>query len=417
MTRTVVIGVSTRALAESAARVAPDMVAVDFFGDRDQARAVESHAVGRDLGLPLTAAGLAEGARRVGAQAVVYGANLENHPEVVADLAGSVEVLGNDAGVLSRVRDWRSLRGFCDAAGIAHPETLFAGEEGRARRGGRWLRKRVRSGGGHGVRGWTGGALDEGHLLQREITGRPASVAFAADGADCRVIGFCEQLAGRRWLGASGFTWCGNLLPFPAPPREYRDLLAQVTRVARELTRRYGLRGLNGADLVVAQDDSGRPRAVLIEVNPRYSASMELAERAYGLSAYALHLDALVGRLPPVAAAAEPPSEYHGKAIVYAGQDLVVPDTCDWYGLGRRDIPYRGEHIAAGHPVCTVLGAGVTRSSCLERLSAGAKAVYEETRPRREGRRASADGSPGSLARRGYRGRGLWLKECPWTSA
>lgn len=387
MTRTVLIGVSTRSLAESAAQAAPGVVAADFFGDRDQARVVESYAVGRDLGLPLTAAGLGTAAGRLGAEAVVYGANLENHPEVVEDLARHTEVLGNHAEVLRHVRDWRSLRRFCAEAGIAHPETLFAGEEGRAGRGHRWLRKRVRSGGGHGVCRWTGTALDDEHLLQREIPGRPASVAFVADGEDCRVIGFCEQLVGRDWLGASGFTWCGNLLPFPAAPAEYRALFAQAASLAGALTRHYGLRGLNGADLVVARGRDGRRRAFLVEVNPRYSASMELAERAYGLSAYALHLDALAGRLPAAAAAPEPPSEYHGKAIVYAGQDLVVPDTGDWYGRDRRDIPYQGHHIAAGHPVCTVLGTGATRSSCLERLSAGAAAVYEETRPRREGRR------------------------------
>lgn len=387
MTRTVLIGVSTRALAQSAARVATGVVAADFFGDRDQQQAVESYAIGRDLGLPLTAHGLAAAARRVGAEAVVYGANLENHPEVVALLARDLTVLGNEAEVLRRVRDWRSLRRFCADAGIACPETLMAGEEERAGRGGTWLRKRVLSGGGHGVRRWDGDPVDDRHLVQEALGGRAASVAFVADGVEARVVGLSEQLVGWHRLGASGFAWCGNVLPFAAPPDEARLLLRQVAKMATLLTRGYGLRGLNGADLIVGRDPGGEPCAYLVEVNPRYCASMELAEWAYGIDAFALHLDALAGRLPASSAAGRPPGEYHGKAIVFARAPVTVPDTDGWYGCGRRDVPHRGQRIAAGHPICTVLATGRDRGLCLEQLSQRAAAVYRETGPRREDRR------------------------------
>src|SRR5450756_2292067 len=70
--RVLVLGVSTRAMVESAVGAGHEVVAVDFFGDRDQARLAESYALQRDLGLPLTAAGLAEAARRMDADAVVY---------------------------------------------------------------------------------------------------------------------------------------------------------------------------------------------------------------------------------------------------------------------------------------------------------------------------------------------------------
>ncbi len=64
--------------------------------------------------------------------------------------------------------------------------------------------------------------------------------------------------------------------------------------MANQLTQEFGLRGVNGIDLVIP-DDLG---VHLIEVNPRYTASMELVERAYGLNIFALHLEALAGRLP-----------------------------------------------------------------------------------------------------------------------
>src|SRR5664280_1055946 len=136
-------------MVESAVRGGYDVVAVDFFGDRDQAQRAESYALQRDLGLPATAEGLREAAERIDADAVVYGSNLENHPEVVAELSIGRRLLGNPADVLRDVRDWALLRRFCRGAGIAHPVTLLHGEEGRAERG-RWLRKRLHSGAGHG---------------------------------------------------------------------------------------------------------------------------------------------------------------------------------------------------------------------------------------------------------------------------
>jgi len=387
VTRVVLIGVSTRALAESAAGGGRGVVAADFFGDRDQARVAESYALGRDLGLPLTAQGLGAAARRLRAEAVVYGANLENHPAVVADLARDAIVLGNDAEVLRAVRDWRSLRRFCREAGIPHADTLFRGEEGTARRGGRWLRKRILSGGGHGVRPWAGEALDGEHLLQAVAEGRPASASFVADGRGSRVIGFSEQLVGRPESGATGFTWCGNVLPFvPDPPDEGR-LAAQLARAAELLTRHYGLRGLNGVDVMVGRGPDGLPCARLIEVNPRYCASMELAERAFGIDAYSLHLAALAGRLAEVSPTASPASGYYGKAVVYARRAITTQCTDGWFERGRRDIPHAGQHVAAGHPLCTVLARGADREACLEQLWRRVAAVYGETHSGREDRR------------------------------
>lgn len=382
MTRLVLVGVSVRALAEPLPGRARAALGVDFFGDRDREHSVETYALGRDLGLPASASGLAAAARRLRADAVVYCANLENHPDVVAWLAQGCEVLGNGADVLRDVRDPGRLRDVCREAGIAYPATLLPGEEHAADPRERWLVKRVRSGGGHGVTPWRGARAAPGHVLQRFVDGTPASVAFAADGRDCRVFGFCEQLVGLRAFGASGFTWCGNILPFAASPPEAGDLLAQVTRLAEELTRRFGLRGVNGADVIVTRDGEGLPGVCLLEVNPRYSASMELVQWGRGLDVLGLHLEACAGRLPEARAAAGP-SVFWGKAVVYARDAVTVPSTDTWRGRSRRDVPYEGQRVARGHPVCTVLAEGGSREECLRLLEQRADDVYREsTRPR-----------------------------------
>lgn len=384
--RTLVLGVSTRAMVESAVRGGHDVVAVDFFGDRDQALVAESYALERDLGLPPTAEGLGEAARRVAAEAVVYGANLENHATVVARLAGEHEVLGNPPEVLREVRDWALLRRACEESGIAHPVTLLPGEEAGAVTG-RWLRKRVRSGGGHGVGRWDGRPLDKDHVLQSEVDGVPASVAFVADGRDCRILGLSEQLIGLAALGSSGFGWCGNILPLGISPAESAAANAEVRRAASTLTRRFGLRGVNGMDVVIGRDRRGAVRPHVVEVNPRYSGSMELLEDAGGVNVFSAHVDACAGRLPDAGAARSAAPGPVGKAIVYARRRVTTPDTGAWLARGVRDVPRSRETIAAGHPICTVAAAGRDRRECLAGLLARAAEVYAESEARREERR------------------------------
>jgi predicted ATP-grasp superfamily ATP-dependent carboligase len=385
--RIAVLGVSARAMVESAVRGGHEVVAVDFFGDRDLVSQAESYALGPHFDLPLTAAGLGEAAERLCAEAVVYGSNLENHPEVVRQIAGRSVLLGNTPESLEQIRDWRTLRKFCEEAGIRYPVTLLAGEEAHAAAGGRWLRKRVRSGGGHGVRHWDGKRLDTAHYLQSEVEGRAASVAFVANGRQSLVLGLTEQLVGREALGASGFAWCGNVLPLEAPTADRRRLLEQVTHMAAALTSRFGLSGVNGLDLIVGRDVDGAAGAHLVEVNPRYTGSMELLEHMDGIDVFSLHLDGLAGRLPAASPAVRTPLETFAKGIVYARTTCVVPDTDAWLARGISDVPFAGQPIESGRPVCTVRARGKDRQECLNELRAGAAAVYTELEAGREERR------------------------------
>ena len=108
MTRLALIGVSVRALAESAALTGEEVVAADFFGDRDLAQACESYAVGRDLGLPLTAQGLAAAARRLRADAVLQKRAMGNGKIEFAWDSVIEEVIGGDFVEGVRIRDVKS---------------------------------------------------------------------------------------------------------------------------------------------------------------------------------------------------------------------------------------------------------------------------------------------------------------------
>lgn len=374
-----IVGVSTRAIAESAVSSRPGVITLDYFGDRDQKALVENYSLLRDFKLPFSAKALLQASRRLKFDAVVYISNLENHPNVVKKLAQGRVLLGNSEAVLRQVRDWRALRQCCGAEGILCPLTLLPGEERKADPAVRWLHKPILSGGGHGIESWNGQPIDDAHILQAQVEGRPASMAFAADGQRSVVIGVTEQIIGREELGAKGYRWCGNILPLKLEASKKDGFIGVIEKMAARLTHRFGLRGVNGVDLVIAQGRDGEPSPFLVEINPRYSASMEMVDRAYGLNVFSAHLDALEGRLPAFSLAEHLEGPYLGKGIVFAHKTVTMPETKNWVKRGRRDIPCPGERIDAGHPICTVLAEGEERETCLKNLLASVEDVRWET--------------------------------------
>src|SRR5436190_1086634 len=138
-----IAGVSTRALAASAAGASYRVTAVDAFGDIDLRALAEVLPSGVGPGR-FGPAEAAESARRVPASLVAYTANFENYPDAVAALAAGRRLLGNSPAVLRRVRNpitlMRALRG----RGFAVPETR-ASPPSAALRGRRWLIKPRRS--------------------------------------------------------------------------------------------------------------------------------------------------------------------------------------------------------------------------------------------------------------------------------
>lgn len=117
-----------------------------------------------------------------------------------------------------------------------------------------------------------------------------------------------------------------------------------------------------------------------LEINPRYCASMELIEQACGLSIFDLHVQTVTeGNLPDFDLMARLGSgSFHGKGILYAERDCLAPDTHPWLQWGIKDVPFPGEILTKGKPVCTVLAHGATRETCYTRLVAQTDALKRE---------------------------------------
>jgi uncharacterized protein len=393
--RILVAGASTRALAQSALAAGYDFLSLDYFGDCDQKACCENYSLAREFNLPFSAANLYRAGRRLALDydAFVYTAGLENHPRLVAQFAVGRRLLGNSPGCLARVRDGSLFFGACARLGAPGPVTLPPGSSAPALPGVGWLRKPVRSGGGHEIARWPAGrAPGHRYVMQEHVPGRACSVAFLA-GPSVALLGICEQLIGSPEFGAAGFMYCGNIFPLAGIEVTGQSELARRLReLVTGLVCEFGLVGLNGLDFILRQDDSICP----LELNPRYSASMELMELAGGPSMFASHIRTFVSEPPASAglseahvdaqsesrpAGAGPASGwgiYCGKAILYAERDCRVPDTRSWRKRGLHDVPFTGDSVRRGSPICTILARGPTREACYATLVARAESLKEE---------------------------------------
>lgn len=370
----VVAGVTTRPIAVSAARSGWTVTAVDAFGDLDlRACADVLISRGRGGGFDPMAAALA--ARRVSATYTAYTSNFENYPDAVAALGRGRRLLGNTPATLRRVRDPLGLMQSLRRLGWETPSTRANSPRTPLDRERRWLLKPRRSGGGHGTTAWHPGAPVARHqYLQERIAGIPGSVVFLADGRRAHVLGISRQLVGRAEFGARRFRYCGSLMG-PALFPGHEALRRRAGVLAAAVARTFGLVGLNGLDFIAR---AGVPWP--IEVNPRFSASMELLERGAKLSLFMLHANACAGRLPGRIT----PSldRVHGKAIVFARRDVTPSVTSRWLeDSAMADIPRAGERVAGGRPICTVFATGRDPESCVRGLAAKADSVYRAVEP------------------------------------
>ena len=365
-TRVILSGLSTRAAAVSAAKAGFEVTAFDAFADLDQHPNVDARAVTPSF----TPRRAIDAAATVAGRAVAYLSNFENHPDDVEAFAAGRLLWGNGGEVLRRVRDPRLLATTLLRHGIAAPRVGTGRERSPA---GSWLLKPSASGGGHGVRTWEHGRrVPNGHYLQERVRGCPASIVFVANGREAVVLGLSRQLCGLPAFGASGFQYCGNVLD-PALWHDVR-LMMLARHLVAVVVAEFQLVGVNGIDVVI---DEGVPRP--IEVNPRWSASMELVERAFGLSVFAAHAAACADRVLPRFDLASRQSTVFGKAVVYAPHDVVVGDTRGWLAdTSVRDIPRAGERIRAGQPVCTVFADAPDANACVAALERRADDVRRE---------------------------------------
>ncbi|MCX7423359.1 MAG: ATP-grasp domain-containing protein [Planctomycetia bacterium] len=383
-----ILGGSTRAAAGSAVRAGFRPVCADRFGDDDLLR------LATVLPVHDYPHGLIETVQSLSPTPWIYVGALENEPELIAAISHQHPLLGNSPEVLQRVRDpfWieRTLRD------SELPTLQNIAEDAIPPSGEQWLMKPLRSGGGIGIRLWSGVRQDDDQqaYFQERRAGRSISAIFIATSHGARFIGTSEQLIGLEAGAPTEFGYAGSIGPIELN----RSTSHWIQQIGTLLASESGLRGLFGCDFILADDVPW-----LTEINPRYTASVEVLERATSwplLKWHALaclnNMAQLDGELPLTGSVLEsmaPNSRKPivGKRIVFSANDSVAielekrvaADSCHPNSIWRMnnedsflaDIPAPESPLFVGWPICTVFARETTVAECRKMLGLRASAI------------------------------------------
>ena len=351
-----VVGASTRACAMSALRAGYQVVAADLFADADLKRAC---ATTRISGYPDALAGWLAAAECDG---WLYTGALENHPDLISRMAKLRPLLGSGGAALRAVRSPLILEPVLRDAGLSFPETVDSAK--RLPLDSSWLCKTYRGAGGSGVWLLNGAeALEraerEQAVYQRFVGGVSAAAVLVCSSEGGQIFGVTRQLVGDARAGAKPWHYAGSLGPLSVG----KEVDSQLKTLANLLSQRFQLRGLVGVDLVIANN-----RAWVLEINPRYSASVEVIERITGRSAMAEHVAVCSGKAAAKTAVEAPSAAACGKVVLFAKHDFTITPVFHQWAIAQAsidleqcrlaDIPEAGQQLSIGQPVLTVLASG-----------------------------------------------------------
>lgn len=425
----IIIGSSARAAAQSAFRAGFRPWCIDQFGDQDLTEISDNVSTVTDWPNEIESA-FAESPQADW----IYTGALENHPVLVERLSRLRPLCGCNFETLSKLRDPMWLADTLAKASL--PSLPVVMPASSIPDSGEWIIKPLASAAGIGVQDLSNDQSDSrdlrNHYLQRKVRGRVISGLYLAVENSARLIGLCEQLCRGTEAGASRYVYSGSLGPLSIA--DVSDVSIDIFEQARKIgsaieaaVREDGaqLRGLFGIDFVL-DDESGE--LWTLEINPRYTASAELYERAFGWPLMSWHVSAcqkndnpkrergtgcsltnqtspkqtnqqqtspsLTRRVISSLADGAASSSKHGKLIVYARRDFLATDIVPLVEQlkSRRacqdapssiavrqdapcasditvaDIPQIGTPIRKDEPICTLLTAQKNLSTCREVL-------------------------------------------------
>jgi predicted ATP-grasp superfamily ATP-dependent carboligase len=302
----VVVGESCRALARSCRAAGWDVSAIDRYGDRDLLAVCQRFhswpTVAVDPAPPLGP--LWPAMCELPAGPILPAGGMEQSHRAPRQLPPGCTYCGPQGEQLDRLRDVRQWRRWAKQSGLHFPNTQFCYTDklGHARDWpAGWLIKRSDSGGGLGVRSvvelvrntasdipgsacaptWAAATY---HYYQQRLPGPTIGVVLASSASGSGVLGASLAVESHQWPGPRQFIYRGSCGPIELP----QHLLVRLRRLAELVAEHTGIRGVWGVDLARGRQGDW----CLLEINPRWSASMEIIELASGDNLAAVHLDA-----------------------------------------------------------------------------------------------------------------------------
>jgi predicted ATP-grasp superfamily ATP-dependent carboligase len=360
-----IVGASVRAAASSVIRAGYRPWCADQFADRDLASLcpVERIEAGGD--------GFERLIERLDAMPRTpwfYTGGLENHPRVVERVSQRHRLWGAGSELLAKVRDPERVAKVLHESGLACPRVSL--DPSGLPCDGSWLLKSMRSGGGVGIQPYYGDYGGDGSRVyyQQRVEGESFSALYIGAASKALLVGVSRQLVG---IPGSPFAYRGSVGPV-VPATAIRR---QLERLGDCLSHAFGLRGWFGVDYL-GDGESIWP----VEVNPRYTASVEIHELAARRAYLRWHIAACEGNVVPSiteqAKVERATTRIVGKCILYAGRTVELGEISwtpaigeDRFAIGEiADIPHAGTRFEPGDPVLSVFAEGTDAADCDSRL-------------------------------------------------
>lgn len=379
-----IAGFSGRALAQSARRAGFAPLVFDAYGDLDtQAAATATRSDATILvngfrAKPTNAAFDALLAQAgVAAAPVVLGSGFEATPKLIANLETRFAMLGCASKTVRMVKNPETFFGALKDLGIPHPETVTSREPSDRATDRSWLAKRIGGMGGLHIAPISEAApLLDRHYAQEHRQGIPVSATALVAGGKL-AFAFTQS-----WLTPTDkapFRF-GGIVGGVSPDT---DLETRLIDTMISLAKTFQLKGLVAFDFLIEDGE-----ALLLEINPRPTAALDVLDDAQG-TLFKGHVAACRDDANEAMRLIE--SEWHPatKAMAYLYADdgpLIAPevDWPDWVA----DRPPAGTAIEANAALLTVTATADTPADAVrrtqQRLEEMARLVYDTSKTTRK---------------------------------
>ena len=286
--------------------------------------------------------------------AVIFCGPVEATPHLLKEAAKKYELFNASAESVAKVRDTAFLQSVA-VGNISFPSTNYDQQ-------GRWLIKNIFGAGGTSVRDYKMDELLPNEYLQKYIDGESIGACFVTSNGETSLLGTTRHLSGIKHFGQPEF-WYGGLLYPAGGGNSLRETMEKFGKIAGGESR---LSGVWGADFILDSDG----RLWLLEINPRFTSSLELIANAHGIDIARLQIESVSGITPPISL--PDPDYVLGTAVCYASEDFTF-DLGESVVGSLRDIPRQGSFIKKGEPLLSIYADGARHENCLESLKEKAK--------------------------------------------
>jgi len=345
----ILIGASVRALAFSCIRAGYTPWCIDLYADEDLTKNCPTTRITKSF--PNEILDLIKAAP---VAPILHTGGLENHSALLQSLSTERTVLGITGNTLTNLRNTHGFYNLLKSKHINTPAIITITKD--LNKESSYLRKPKYRSGGLGIKPFDPSKQtmveDADFYYQEFIKGESRSAIFCFYESSFELLGTSIQSSGTQSLHADDFLYSGNIGPVIPCNSE----LTELQTIGAIISSNYRPRGLLGMDYIL--NDS---KVYPLEINPRYTASMEVLELALGQNFITKHMQAF-GINPIYENTAPSETAVIGKAIYYAPHDILIPKEAPWLSIDSNprlfspfaDIPKPGSAIHKGSPVVTI---------------------------------------------------------------